>query len=150
MQIILLEKIRNLGELGALVDVKPGYARNYLIPEGKAVFATKANLADFEVNRAALEKAALSRLSEAQKRAESLQGKEITLLVRATEEGKLFGSVTSREIVDALSKLGETVERREIDMPTGPIHHLGSYGIQLLLHGDASATITVKVEKAID
>jgi large subunit ribosomal protein L9 len=150
MKVILLEKIRNLGELGALVEVKAGYARNYLIPEGKAVFATKANLAEFESKRAELEKAAAGRLSESEQRAKLLQGQAMVITARATEEGKLFGSVGVREIVEALAKAGFSVERREVDLPTGPIHSIGEYNIQLLLHGDITAMIKINIEKAQD
>jgi large subunit ribosomal protein L9 len=146
MKIILLEKVRNLGELGDTINVKSGYARNFLIPQEKAVAATKENIARFEVRRAELEKAAFEKLSAAEKRAELLKDMSITLVRKALEEGKLFGSINVRDIVEALKEKGVEVEKREINIPTGPIHAVGEYKIEVLLHGDIKAIVEVIVE----
>lgn len=145
MDIILLEKIENLGALGDKVSVKPGYARNFLIPQGKAKFATAENIAEFEARRAELEKAAAEALGAAQARQDQLNEKTITITAKSAGEGKLFGSVTNIDIVDALVADGLEVERKEVRMPEGPIRAAGSYEISIHLHTDVNAVITVEV-----
>jgi len=146
MEVILLEKIGNLGNLGDKVSVKPGYGRNYLIPYGKAVFATEQNLADFESRRAELEKAAADAKGAAQTRAQTLEGKVVVIKAKSSEEGKLFGSVGPREIADALSAEGTEAEKREVRMPEGAIRQVGEYDIDLQLHSDVSVTIKVDIQ----
>jgi large subunit ribosomal protein L9 len=146
MKIILLEKIHNLGNLGDTVDVKPGYGRNYLIPQGKAVPANEENIAKFEARRAELEKAAAEQVAAAKKRAEPLKDLAITIACRALEEGKLFGSVGIREIVEVLEGKGIKVEKKEVILPEGPFHEVGEYEIVIRLHGDVEEKIKVKVE----
>ncbi|MBU0456173.1 MAG: 50S ribosomal protein L9 [Pseudomonadota bacterium] len=146
MKVILLEKIHNLGDLGSMVNVKSGYGRNYLIPQSKAVIATPANVKEFETRRAELEKQAQESLAAAQKRAEQFNGLEITIAVKAMDEGKLFGSVGVREIVDALQAKNIEVEKKEINMPSGAIQQIGEYDITIRLHSDVTATIKVIVE----
>lgn len=146
MEVILLEKVRNLGGIGEKVSVKAGHARNYLIPYGKAAAATKANLAKFEGMRAELEKNAAAALELAKERATKLETlTTITIPVKATEEGKLFGSVSTGIIAQALETAGFTVEKSEISMPLGSIRQLGEYEVTLLLHTD----ITVKIKVII-
>ena len=145
MNVILLEKVENLGDIGDLVAVKPGYGRNYLLPQGKATLATKANLAEVEVRRAELEKAAAEERSAAKARADLLQGMELVIPANAGEEGKLFGSVGPIDIVEAFSKVGVDVERAEVRMPDGPIHDLGDFSIGLHLHADINVDVNVKV-----
>jgi len=146
MKVILLEKIHNLGKLGDTVDVKPGYGRNYLVPQGKAIPATAENLAKFEERRAELEKAEKDALSVAERRAEQFKELEITITAKALDEGKLFGSVSVREIAEALTAKGIEIEKREINMPLGPIHEIGEYDVEALLHGDVKTTFKVKVD----
>jgi len=148
MEVILLERIRNLGDLGDKVVVKPGYARNYLIPGGKAVSATAANLEAFEARRAELEAKAQALLDEANTRATALSGMTLNLSVQASEEGKLFGSIGNVEITNALAEQGQTVEKYEVLQPEGPIHFIGEYDIDLQLHTDVNATIHVVVTAA--
>lgn len=146
MQIILLEKVANLGELGAVVKVKDGYARNFLIPTGKAKRATEANLKAFEARRAELEKAQATALAKAQARAAELEGLKIEIKQKAGVDGRLFGSVTNYDIVDALEKLGHEVERSHVRMPEGPLKQVGEYPVVVALHTDVEATITVVVQ----
>ncbi|MFM8454626.1 MAG: 50S ribosomal protein L9 [Gammaproteobacteria bacterium] len=146
MEVILLEKVRNLGQLGDKVRVKPGYGRNYLIPQSKAVPANARNLADFEAKRAELEKAAEAQLKAAQARAEKLEGLRLSIQSRAADEGKLYGSVTSHDIVKAIKDKGFEAVRAEIEMPLGPIRQLGEYTIRMQLHTDVEANIIVTVE----
>lgn len=148
MKVILLEKIHKLGNLGDMVEVKPGYGRNFLIPQGRAVSATKENIAKFEARRAELEKAAVEKLSAAKQRAEKFKGIELTIVRKAIEEGKLFGSIGVRDIVDALVEKGMTVEKREVILPEN-IHEVGEYEIGLLLHSDVKVKIPVKVEAEV-
>lgn len=145
MQVILLENIRNLGQLGDTVDVKAGYGRNYLIPEHKAVFATKANKAEFEQKRADLEKKAQQVLAQAEQRASKLN--DITLIVEAeaTDEGKLYGSIGVMEIKDALGRRDIEVSKREISLPDGPIHATGEYVIDVLLHSEVIASLKLEI-----
>lgn len=145
MELILLEKVLNLGELGDKVKVKPGYGRNYLVPSGKAVPATKANLAEFEARRAELEKIALQKLSTAEERGTALVGFEITLTANASEEGKLYGSIGPREIADAVSDKGISIEKSEVIMGEGPIRYTGEHEVLVHLHADVETTIKVTI-----
>ena len=145
MQVILLEKVANLGNLGDVVKVKDGYARNFLIPHGKAKRATEANLKAFESRRADLEKAQAETLKKAQERGAKLDGLTLKITQRAGPDGKLFGSVTNHDIVDALKAQGHEVERAHIRMPTGALKQVGEYPLQIALHTDVVVTITVAV-----
>lgn len=146
MEIILLKKVENLGTLGNIVKVRPGYARNFLIPQGKAKPATKANIAEFEARRAELEAEAASILAAAQARKAQLDGMVLTIKAKAGNEGKLFGSVSNHEIAEAINATGVTVERREIRMPHGALRHLGEFEIGLHLHTEVDATVKVIIE----
>lgn len=145
MQLILLEKIRHLGNVGDRVEVKGGYGRNYLLPKGKAVFASPDNIARFEQQRAAIEKAAADTLAKAQARAAALQDVTVTIAHKAGEGGRLFGSVTTREIAAALTAAGHPVERHELSLPEGAIRNVGSFPADVNLHADLTARITVEV-----
>ena len=145
MNVILLERVNNLGDLGDEVAVKPGFARNYLIPNNKAVQANKANRAYFEERRADLEKAANEKLTEAQARAEKLAETVVTIMVKSGEEGRLYGSVGTQDIADALVRDGHAVVRSEVRMPEGAIRSLGEYEIALQLHSDVTVEIKVAV-----
>ena len=145
MEVILLEKVANLGSLGDKVKVKAGYGRNFLLPFGKAVPATEANLKAFEERRAELEKAAAEKLSAAQARAEALEGAAFTISSKAGEEGKLFGSIGVRDIADAITAGGTEVEKSEVRLPEGPIRVTGEYDIELQLHTDVEVTIKLAV-----
>jgi large subunit ribosomal protein L9 len=148
MQVILLEKIRNLGNLGENVAVKNGYGRNYLIPKGKAVFATAKNIEAFEERRAELEKKAKKVLGEAEKRASELNDITLELAVQASEEGKLYGSISVNEIADALAERSIEVSKREVNLPDGPIHSTGEYVVEVQLHSDVVAKLSVNVTAA--
>jgi large subunit ribosomal protein L9 len=145
MQIILLEKIGNVGNLGDVVKVKDGYARNFLIPQGKAKRATPENLQAIEARRAELEKAAGERLATAQAVAEKLEGTVLRVAQKAGVDGRLFGSVTNYDIVEALEKQGHEVERSQVRMSQGPLKQVGEFPIQIVLHTDVTVTITVAV-----
>jgi large subunit ribosomal protein L9 len=146
MEVILLEKIRNVGALGELVKVKAGFARNYLLPQRKAVTANEVNRAKFETQRADLEKREADLLKSAQVRAEKINSAPVvTITAKVADEGKLYGSVGIHEVTDAINKSGIEVEKSEIKMPAGPIRHVGEYEIHLFLHGDVTATIKVVV-----
>lgn len=145
MQVILLEKITNLGGLGDVVKVKSGFARNYLIPQGKAQRATAANLAEFEKRRGELEKLQAEALGAAQARAATLDGVMIQLTRRAGVDGRLFGSVTTYDITEALTELGHEVERSAIRMPQGPLKSVGDHDIAVALHSDVVVHIKVSV-----
>jgi large subunit ribosomal protein L9 len=145
MEVILLENIANLGELGEKVSVKSGYGRNFLIPQRKAVPATKANLIDFEVRRAELQKLADEKLAVAKARAEKVNALSITLTTKAGDEGKLFGSITVRDIAEAAVSRGVDIEKTEIQMPDGPLRQLGEYVITVQLHSDVTAELKVGV-----
>ncbi|KPK20045.1 MAG: 50S ribosomal protein L9 [Betaproteobacteria bacterium SG8_41] len=145
MQIILLEKIINLGQLGDVVKVKDGFARNYLIPQGKAKRATASNLAEFETRRAELEKAQSDALAQAQEKAAKIDGMMLQITQKAGVDGKLFGSVTNVDITDALKAQGVEVLRSMIRMPQGPIKTVGDHPIKVALHADVVATVTVSV-----
>ena len=147
MEVILLEKVANLGNLGDKVTVKPGYGRNYLVPFKKAVPATRENIELFEARRAELEKAAAEALATAQARAERLQAMaQVVIKANAGDEGKLFGSVGVADVAAAITAAGEEVARREVSMPEGPIHMLGEYELELHLHSDVTQAITIVVE----
>ena len=145
MDVILLEKVANLGSLGDKVKVKAGYGRNFLLPYGKAVPATADNLKAFEERRAELEKAAAEKLSAAQARGEALEGASVTITSKAGEEGKLFGSIGVRDIADAITAAGTEVEKSEVRLPEGPLRVVGEYEIELQLHSDVTATINLAV-----
>lgn len=145
MQVILLEKIRNLGNLGDSVAVKPGYGRNYLIPQKKAVFATAKNIELFEERRAELEKKAQQTLANAQQRAAKLNDTTVEIAAQSSDEGKLYGSVGHQEIFDALEAKLIEINKREIVMPEGPIHSIGEYEVEILLHSDVTANLRVIV-----
>ncbi len=145
MQVILREKIRRLGALGELVNVKPGYARNFLIPQAKAMMATKANLERFEAERAELESIAAAALKQAETRAEQLKDVAITITASAGEGGKLFGSIGTRDIAEAVGKNGVEVHKHEVRMPHGVIRQTGEYEIHLNLHTDVNTMIKVNV-----
>jgi large subunit ribosomal protein L9 len=134
MQVILMEKVVNLGGLGDVVKVKDGFARNFLIPQGKAKRATAENLKEFENRRADLEKKANEQLTGAQERAEKLEGMKIDIAQKAGVDGRLFGSVTNADIAESLGKLGLTVKKAEIRMPQGPLKHIGEFPVTLQLH----------------
>lgn len=145
MQIILMEQVANLGQLGDIVKVKEGYARNYLIPHGKAKRATQANLAEFEAKRAELERVQADKLTHAQALAAKLDGIVVRVTQKAGVDGKLFGSVTNIDIADALKKEGFEVARSSIRMPTGPLKHVGDQVLEIALHPDVTIPMTVSV-----
>ena len=145
MQVILMEKVVNLGGLGDVVKVKDGFARNFLIPQGKAKRATAANLKEFENRRADLEKKANEHLVSAQERATKLEGQKIDIMQKAGPDGRLFGSVTNSDIAEALTKSGIEVKKAEIRMPAGPLKHVGEFPITIQLHSDVLAHIVVHV-----
>lgn len=145
MQIILLEKVQNLGQLGDVVKVKDGYARNFLIPQGKAKRANTANLAEFEARRAELEKAQAELLAKAQAQAEKLEGLTVQISQKAGVDGRLFGSVTNHDIADAIVAQGFELDKGAVRMPDGPIKHVGDHSLVVALHSDVTATITVSV-----
>mgnify|MGYP001145875415 CR=1 FL=1 len=145
MQIILLEKIANVGNLGDVVKVKDGYARNFLIPHGKAKRATPDNLKAIEARRADLEKAAAEKLATAQALAEKLEGATLRISQKSGVDGRLFGSVTNVDVVDALKKQGTDVEKAMVRMPSGPLKQVGDHPVTVALHTDVTAHITVHV-----
>ena len=145
MQVILMEKVANLGELGDVVKVKDGYARNFLIPEGKAKRATPENLKHFESRRAELEKAQAEVLAKARERGGKLESLTIQITQKAGPDGRLFGSVTNYDIVEELKKQGHEVERAMIRMPQGPLKQVGEYPLQIALHTDVTVTVKVSV-----
>jgi len=145
MQIILLEKIVNVGNLGDVVKVKHGYARNYLIPHGKAKRATPENIKELEAKRSELEKVAAEKLAKAQEQVARLEGLTVQISQKAGVDGRLFGSVTNVDIVDALKAQGFAVEKADIRMPTGPLKHVGDHPLVVALHSDAHANVTVTV-----
>ena len=145
MQVILMEKVANLGNLGDVVKVKDGYARNYLIPHGKAKRATEENLKAFEARRAELEQTQAQALAQAQERGAKLDGLTIQITQKAGVDGRLFGSVTNYDIVESLKAQGFEVERAQVRMPEGPLKQVGEHHIQLALHTDVVVTINVSV-----
>lgn len=145
MDVILLEKVRNLGNLGDRVQVKSGYGRNFLVPQQKAVFATAANIAEFESKRAELEKKAQKIQSAAEQRAAKLNDLTLMIEVMASEEGKLYGSVGPNEIMQALQNRSVEISKREIMMPEGPIHSVGDYVVEIQVHSDVVANLQVQI-----
>ncbi|MCA1245243.1 50S ribosomal protein L9 [Massilia oculi] len=145
MQVILLEKVVNVGNLGDVVKVKDGYARNFLIPQKMARRATQAAVAEFEVKRAELEKAAAEKLSAAQAQGDKLSGMTVTIAQKAGVDGRLFGSVTNFDIAEALSKQGFAVEKSQVRMPTGPLKTTGEFPVAVALHTDVVSEITIAV-----
>ncbi len=146
MEVILLEKVENLGNLGDRVNVKSGYGRNFLIPSGKATPATEEHIKAFEERRAELEKAAAESLAVAEARLEKLMDMTITIAAKAGEEGKLFGSVGAIDIAEAIVAAGVEIERSEVRLPEGAFRNVGEYKVQLHLHSDVNSEITLIVE----
>lgn len=145
MEVILLTKIDNLGDLGEKVKVRAGHARNFLIPSGKAKFATAENIAEFEARRAELEKIAAESLSAAEARKAEINDFKLTITAKSTGEGKLFGSVGTVDIANALNEAGKTVEKKEIRLPSGVFRHVGEYQVDVHLHTDVNATINLEI-----
>ncbi|HZY15690.1 MAG TPA: 50S ribosomal protein L9 [Ramlibacter sp.] len=145
MQVILLEKVVNLGNLGEIVKVRDGYARNFLIPQGHARRATAANKAEFEAKRAEIEKHAATKLAEAQAQGEKLAGQTVKLTQKAGVDGRLFGSVTNHDIAEELGKMGFHVAKSQVRMPTGPIKTVGESTVSVALHTDVVVDVTVTV-----
>jgi len=145
MQIILMEKVNNVGQLGDVVKVKNGYARNFLIPQGKAKRATAANMAEFETRRAEIEAVDKSKLAEAQARGEKLSGLTVQIVQKAGVDGKLFGSVTNADVVAALAAQGFAVEKTQVRMSEGHLKHIGDHRVSIALHTDVTVEITVSV-----
>lgn len=149
MNVILLEKVQNLGTLGEQVSVKSGYARNFLIPQGKAKPATKENVAEFEARRAELEKQAAEKLAAAQAIFEKMNGTVITIEASAGDEGKLFGSIGTQDVADAIQAAGfAAIERRNVLMPDGALRNIGTFELDVQLHTDVVATINIEVKAA--
>ena len=146
MEVILLEKVENLGNLGDRVNVKAGYGRNFLIPGGKATPATEEHIKAFEARRAELEKAAAENLAAAEARREKLEGLRVIIKAKAGEEGKLFGSVGTTDIAEAVTAAGIVIERHEVRMPQGAFRQIGEYPVDVHLHTDVNTEITVVVE----
>ena len=146
MQLILLQKVVNLGNLGDKVDVKPGYGRNFLVPQGKAVPATATNLAEFEARRAEYEAKAKATLDGASARLATLEGASVTLKANASTEGKLYGSVGPRDIAEAFTAAGLPLEKSEVILGEGPLRHTGEFDVLVHLHADVEATVKVVVE----
>lgn len=145
MEVILLEKVGKLGALGDRVTVKGGYARNFLLPQGRAVLANEANIAEFETRRAELEKAAQEQMDAATARAESLNGKTVAITAKAGDEGKLFGSIGTRDIAEAAEAAGLTLDKSEVRLPEGPLRTTGEHEVQCQVHAEVFATITVAI-----
>jgi large subunit ribosomal protein L9 len=145
MEVILLQKVANLGSIGDKVKVKPGYGRNYLLPQGKAALCTAANLKKFEERRAELEKLAADELESAKLRAGQLEGFKLSLAAKAGTEGKLFGSVGTADIAEAVTKAGIRIERSEVRLPGGPIRLVGEHHVKLHLHTDIEIELPVTI-----
>lgn len=145
MDVILLEKVPNLGDLGEKVKVKAGYARNYLLPQGRAIAATSSNVAQFEKRRAELEARQLEARKTAEVQAHALEGTVVTVACRAGEEGRLFGSVGTLDIAGAISALGFSVERQQVRLPSGPLRQVGEYDVTVHLHADVDVAVKVQV-----
>ena len=145
MEVILLEKVANLGNLGDKVIIKSGYGRNYLVPQGKAVPATATKIAEFEARRAELEKAAAEKLNAAQKLGNELNKLQIVITQKAGDEGRLFGSVGTHNIAEAITVAGIAIEKHQIRLPNGAIRHIGEYPIDINLHSDVIVTLTIKI-----
>ena len=148
MNVILLDNVENLGKIGDLVKVKPGYGRNYLLPQGKAALATAENMKQIEARRADLEKAAAEELAAARTRAEAMAGTELVIQANAGPEGKLFGSVGPIDIADAFEKVQVEVQRSEIRMPEGPIQELGEFVVGVHLHPEVNVDIAIRIVEA--
>jgi large subunit ribosomal protein L9 len=148
MQVILLDKIGNLGSLGDQVNVKAGYARNFLIPQGKAVMATKANVEMFETRRAELEANVAKQLAAAEVRAESVNALEVTIASKSGDEGKLFGSIGTRDIADAATAAGVAIAKSEVRLPEGALRTTGSFEVSIQLHSEVFATLKLEVTAA--
>ena len=148
MNVILLENVENLGSIGDLVKVKPGYGRNYLLPKGKAALATPENMKEIEARRAELEKAAAEDLAQAKGRFDAINGMELVIPANAGAEDKLFGSVGPVDIADAFAAVQVDVQRSEVRMPDGPIHSLGEFPVGVHLHPEVNAEVTVRVVAA--
>lgn len=145
MQVILLQRIVNLGKLGETVDVKPGYGRNYLIPQGKALPATAPNVEKFEARRAELEAQEAEELAAAQQRADALKDVNVIMRAKSGDEGKLFGSIGTRDIAEALTKSGLEVDRSEVKLPEGAFRQVGEFNVDIQLHHDVTTTILVTI-----
>jgi large subunit ribosomal protein L9 len=145
MQLILLQKVKNLGTLGDKVNVKPGYGRNFLVPTGKAVPATAANIEQFETRRAEFEAKANQILTGAEARRAALEGASVTIKANASPEGKLFGSVGPRDIAEAFTAIGKPLEKSEVVMGEGPLRHIGEFDVAVHLHADVHITVKVVV-----
>lgn len=145
MNVILLDKVENLGDIGDMVNVKPGYGRNYLLPQGKAALATKVSIAEVESRRAELEKAAAADRAAAKARSALIEGMDLVIPANVGSEGKLFGSVGPIDIAEAFEKVGVEIARAEIRMPDGPIHEVGDFTIGLHFHTDVNIDVNLKV-----
>ena len=145
MEVILLQKIANLGNIGDRVKVKPGFGRNYLLPGGKATLATAENVAKFEARRAELEAQAAKEMTSAQQRAVALEGFKLTITAKAGSEGKLFGSIGTTDIAEACAAAGHAIERAEVRLPGGPIRTVGEHQISLHLHSDIDVAVPLTV-----
>jgi large subunit ribosomal protein L9 len=145
MEVILLEKIANLGGLGDKVTIKAGYGRNYLIPTGKAVAATQQKIAEFEARRAELEKAAAAKLAAAQARADAISKLQIVITHKAGDEGRLFGSIGTHNIAEAITAAGVAVEKAEVRLPHGAIRHVGEFPVDINLHSDVVVTLPITI-----
>jgi large subunit ribosomal protein L9 len=145
MEIILLDKVGRLGSIGDKVTVKPGYGRNYLLPQGKAVAANAKNIADFETRRAGLEAAAASKIAEATARAEKLAELVVTIAANAGDEGRLFGSIGTRDIAEAITKAGVEVAKSEVRMPAGVLREVGQYDISIQLHAEVIQAVKLVI-----
>lgn len=146
MEVILLDNVGKLGALGDKVTVKAGYARNFLFPQAKAVPATADNLAEFEARRAELEKKAQEALDQANGRAQALEGFSLTITAKAGDEGKLFGSIGSRDIAEAMSAAGQAIEKSEVILSDGPLRNVGEHEVRLQLHPEVSQNVVINVE----
>ncbi|VUD40592.1 50S ribosomal protein L9 [Thalassocella blandensis] len=146
MEVILLEKVGKLGTVGDKVNVKSGFGRNFLLPQGKAVTATESNIADFEARRAELELAAANQKEAAEIRAGKLEDLKVTITAKAGDEGKLFGSVGARDIAEAITAAGVDVEKAEVKLPTGTLREVGEFDIDLQLHVDVTQTVKLIIE----
>lgn len=145
MELILLQKVKNLGNLGDKVKVKPGYGRNYLVPQGKATAATATNIAEFEQRRAEYEARANQQLAGAEARKAQFENLSVTIKANASPEGKLFGSVGPRDIADAFTAAGAALDKSEVVMSEGPLRHIGEFEVQVHLHADVNTTVKVVV-----
>jgi len=148
MNVILLDNVENLGKIGDLVKVKPGYGRNYLLPQGKAALATPENIKQIDARRAELETAAADELAAAKTRAKAIEGMELVIQANSGAEGKLFGSVGPIDIADAFEKVQVEIQRSEIRMPDGPIQELGDFPVGVHLHPEVNVEITIRVVEA--